>query len=105
MSGQSGVSRAAQPTLRRMYPGPIMMRLIALAAFLSPVVFAQEQLIDWHTNYREALSDREGPRRRCRFRKATHSRPGVHGDCLQEHRRIAHRCPARKAGDLGRSEA
>jgi hypothetical protein len=34
-----------------------MMRLIAFAAFLSPVVFAQEQLIDWHTNYREALSE------------------------------------------------
>jgi hypothetical protein len=34
-----------------------MMRLIALAAFFSPVVFAQEQLIDWHANYREALRE------------------------------------------------
>jgi hypothetical protein len=34
-----------------------MMRLIALAAFLLPVVFAQEQFIDWQTNYRQALTD------------------------------------------------
>jgi hypothetical protein len=40
-----------------MYPGPIMMRLIALAAFFAPVVFAQEQLIDWLTSYRQALTE------------------------------------------------
>jgi len=34
-----------------------MMRLIALVAFLSPVGFAQEQFINWHSNYREALSE------------------------------------------------
>lgn len=34
-----------------------MMRLIALAAFLSPVVFAQEQFINWHTNYRQAMRE------------------------------------------------
>ena len=33
-----------------------MMRLIALAAFLSPAVFAQAQIINWHANYREALT-------------------------------------------------
>jgi len=32
-----------------------MMRLIALAALFAPVVFAQEQFIDWLTNYRQAL--------------------------------------------------
>ena len=35
----------------------IMMRLIALAAFLSPVLFAQEQVITWQTSYREALKE------------------------------------------------
>jgi hypothetical protein len=34
-----------------------MMRLIALAAFFSPAVFAQEQFINWHAHYREALSE------------------------------------------------
>jgi hypothetical protein len=34
-----------------------MMRLIALIALLSPVVFAQEQLINWRSNYREALKE------------------------------------------------
>jgi hypothetical protein len=34
-----------------------MMRLIALLAFLSPVAFAQEQIINWHGNYREALRE------------------------------------------------
>lgn len=34
-----------------------MVRLIVLAAFLSPVVFAQEQYIDWQTNYRAALKE------------------------------------------------
>ena len=48
---------AAQHRVQRMYAGPIMMRLIALAAFLSPVVFAQEQFINWQTNYREALRE------------------------------------------------
>lgn len=33
-----------------------MMRLIALAALLSSFVFAQEQYIDWQTNYRQALA-------------------------------------------------
>jgi hypothetical protein len=37
------------------YPGNIMIRLIALAAFLAPVVFAQQQLTDWLSDYREAL--------------------------------------------------
>jgi len=32
-----------------------MIRLIALIAFLSPVAFAQEQLTDWLSDYREAL--------------------------------------------------
>jgi hypothetical protein len=34
-----------------------MMRLIALIAFLSPALFAQEQFINWHTNYRAALQE------------------------------------------------
>jgi hypothetical protein len=46
-----------QAQSQRMYPGPIMMRLIAFVAFLWPVACAQEKLIDWHTNYREALSE------------------------------------------------
>jgi hypothetical protein len=33
------------------------MRLIALIAFLSPAAFAQEQFINWRTNYREALKE------------------------------------------------
>jgi hypothetical protein len=33
-----------------------MKRLIALFALFAPVVFAQEQFIDWLTNYREALT-------------------------------------------------
>ena len=39
-----------------MYPGPIMLRLLLLAAFYAPVAFAQEQFVDWLTNYREALT-------------------------------------------------
>jgi len=34
-----------------------MTRLIALAALFAPVVIAQEQFIDWQTNYRQALTD------------------------------------------------
>jgi uncharacterized protein YyaL (SSP411 family) len=34
-----------------------MIRLIALIAILSPAVFAQEQFINWRTNYREALKE------------------------------------------------
>jgi hypothetical protein len=34
-----------------------MMRLLALIAILSPAVFAQEQFINWRTNYREALKE------------------------------------------------
>lgn len=34
-----------------------MMRLVALVALLSPVVFAQEQSINWRSNYREALKE------------------------------------------------
>ncbi len=48
---------AERRTVRKMYPGPIMTRLIALAAFFVPVVIAQEQFIDWQTNYRQALTD------------------------------------------------
>ena len=33
-----------------------MTRLIALFAFLAPFVSAQEQFIDWMTNYRQALT-------------------------------------------------
>lgn len=33
-----------------------MIRLIALAAFLSSVACTQEQYINWHSNYREALT-------------------------------------------------
>jgi hypothetical protein len=33
-----------------------MKRLIALAVLFAPVVFAQEQFIDWLTNYRQALT-------------------------------------------------
>jgi hypothetical protein len=40
-----------------MYAGRIMTRLIALIAFLSNIAFAQAQIINWHTNYREALSE------------------------------------------------
>jgi hypothetical protein len=34
-----------------------MLRLIALAVLVAPVVFAQEQFVDWQTNYRQALTD------------------------------------------------
>ena len=34
-----------------------MMRPIALLAFLSQAAFAQAQFINWHTSYREALSE------------------------------------------------
>ena len=40
-----------------MYAGRIMMRPIALIAFLSHVAFAQAQFINWHTSYREALRE------------------------------------------------
>ena len=33
------------------------MRLIALAALFAPFVFAQEQFIDWLTDYRQALTE------------------------------------------------
>jgi len=33
-----------------------MMRIIALAALLVPAVFAQEQSIDWLSDYRQALA-------------------------------------------------
>ena len=48
---------AARHTVSKRYPGPIMKRLIALAALFAPVVFAQEQFIDWQTNYRQALAE------------------------------------------------
>jgi uncharacterized protein YyaL (SSP411 family) len=34
-----------------------MKRLIALAALVVPALFAQEQFIDWQTDYRQALAD------------------------------------------------
>jgi hypothetical protein len=34
-----------------------MMRLVALIAFLSPAIFAQQQFINWRTNYRAALEE------------------------------------------------
>jgi hypothetical protein len=37
------------------YPGKTMIRLIALAVFLAPAAFPQQQLIDWLNNYPEAL--------------------------------------------------
>ena len=40
-----------------MYPVPIMIREFAIAALFAPMVFAQEQLIDWKTSYREALAE------------------------------------------------
>jgi hypothetical protein len=40
-----------------MYAEPIMIRPIALIAFLSHAAFAQVQSITWHTNYREALRE------------------------------------------------
>jgi hypothetical protein len=39
-----------------MYPEPIMLRSLALALFFAPALFAQEQFIDWLTNYRQALA-------------------------------------------------
>ena len=39
-----------------------MIRLIALAAFLAPVVFAQ-QLTDWLSDYREALKVANGTKK------------------------------------------
>ena len=33
-----------------------MIRSIALAAFLASAVLAQEQYVDWQTNYRQALA-------------------------------------------------
>ena len=32
-----------------------MIRQIALATLFAPFIFAQEQFIDWQTNYRQAL--------------------------------------------------
>jgi hypothetical protein len=34
-----------------------MNRLLALAIFLAPFVFAQEQLIDWQSDYKQALAE------------------------------------------------
>lgn len=34
-----------------------MMRLIVLMACLSPALFAQQQFINWRTNYRAALQE------------------------------------------------
>ena len=34
-----------------------MNRLIAFAALLAPALFAQDQLIDWRTSYRQALAE------------------------------------------------
>jgi hypothetical protein len=46
-----------------MYAGRIMMRLIAFTALLSHAAFAQAQFIDWHTSYREALSEAAATRK------------------------------------------
>ncbi len=43
-------------TVRTVYPSPIMLRLIALAALVVPAVFAQEQFIDWLSDYQQALT-------------------------------------------------
>ena len=40
-----------------MYPEPIMLRLLAIVALLVPAVYAEEQFIDWQTNYRQALTE------------------------------------------------
>jgi hypothetical protein len=34
-----------------------MQRLIALAALFAPIVFGQEQYIDWLTDYHQALTE------------------------------------------------
>ena len=34
-----------------------MLRLIALALLLAPVVFSQEQYIDWQSDYHQALAE------------------------------------------------
>lgn len=34
-----------------------MKRLFALIAFLAPALFAQEQFINWRTNYKAALEE------------------------------------------------
>jgi hypothetical protein len=34
-----------------------MIRQIAIAALLAPAVLAQEQFIDWLTDYRQALTE------------------------------------------------
>jgi hypothetical protein len=34
-----------------------MMRLLAVVALLVPAVFAQEKLVDWRTDYRQALAE------------------------------------------------
>jgi hypothetical protein len=34
-----------------------MVRLIVFAALFAPFLFAQEQYVDWLTNYRQALTD------------------------------------------------
>ncbi len=38
------------------YFRPNMMRPLALAALLMPALFAQEQSIDWLSDYRQALA-------------------------------------------------
>jgi hypothetical protein len=34
-----------------------MMRLAAVTALIAPALFAQDQFINWHANYREALAE------------------------------------------------
>jgi uncharacterized protein YyaL (SSP411 family) len=34
-----------------------MIRPLAIAALLAPALFAQEQFIDWQTDYRQALAE------------------------------------------------
>lgn len=41
----------------RLYPGPIMIRQIALATLFAPALFAKEQYIDWQTNYHQAQAE------------------------------------------------
>ena len=41
---------------RTMYAG-LMIRPIAIAALLAPAVFAQEQFVDWLTDYHQALTE------------------------------------------------
>ena len=57
MTGPAGGVWAARDPIHPRYPRPKMIRLIALIAILSPAVFAQEQFINWRTNYRAALQE------------------------------------------------